>query len=82
MKERSALQREPRAVQEEMLVVFNSSLTQASGTCAVEIMPFQSSVASGSKAWEDTYLLMKGTLLKKKLIIIIIYIYIYRSALV
>ena len=33
------LQREPRAVQEEMLVIVSSSLAQTSGTCAVEIMP-------------------------------------------
>ena len=38
-KERSALQREPRAVQEEMLVIFNSSLVQTSETCAVQVTP-------------------------------------------
>ena len=35
----SALQREPRAVQEEMLVIFNFILAQTSGTCAVQVMP-------------------------------------------
>ena len=39
LKETSALEREPRAVQEEMLVIFNSCLAQTSGTFAVEVMP-------------------------------------------
>ena len=39
LKETSALQREPWAVQEEMLVIFNSSLAQTGGTYAVEVMP-------------------------------------------
>ena len=39
LKEGSALQRELRAVQEKMLVIFSSSLAQKGVTCAVEITP-------------------------------------------